>query len=87
MQRSDATAGPVQGYGEGIDDPTSAAFAGAVRAQLARMLRAEKLEASERNRRFLEYVVDEALTGRAPRRQDHPDAADDRRAGSDQGCR
>lgn len=50
-----------------MDNPTSAAFADAVRAQLARMLGAEKFEASERNRRFLNYVVEEALAGRANR--------------------
>ena len=50
-----------------MENGTSAAFSDAVRAHLARMLRAEKFEASERNRRFLNYVVEEALAGRANR--------------------
>ena len=42
-------------------------LADAVREHLERVLRAEKFEASERNRRFLRHVVEEALAGRANR--------------------
>lgn len=38
----------------------------AVRAQLARILASDRFDASERNRRFLRYVVEECLGGRAP---------------------
>ncbi|MBP7243128.1 hypothetical protein [Amaricoccus sp.] len=38
-----------------------------VRAELARILAAPAFDASERNRQFLSYVVDEALAGRADR--------------------
>jgi adenylate cyclase len=50
-----------------MQDPTNAAFSDAVRTHLARVLRAEKFEASERNRRFLKYVVEETLAGRGSR--------------------
>lgn len=39
----------------------------AVRAQLSRILASEDLDASERNKRFLTYVVEESLQGRADR--------------------
>lgn len=39
----------------------------AIRVQLQRILGSPDFEASERNRRFLEYVVEEALAGRAER--------------------
>jgi TolB-like protein len=41
--------------------------ADAVREHLDRVLRAENFEASQRNRHFLRYVVEEALAGRANR--------------------
>ena len=39
----------------------------AIRAELARILASPAFDASERNRQFLSYVVDEALAGRADR--------------------
>ena len=39
----------------------------AVRAQLARIAASERFDASERNRRFLRYIVEETLEGRADR--------------------
>jgi adenylate cyclase len=39
----------------------------AVRAQLARIIASEKFDASGRNRRFFEYIVEETLQGRAER--------------------
>jgi adenylate cyclase len=39
----------------------------AVRAELHRVLLSPQFDASQRNRRFLEYVIDEALAGRASR--------------------
>lgn len=41
--------------------------AAAVRAELQRILKSPHFDASERNRRFLEHVVEEALAGRAER--------------------
>ena len=41
--------------------------ADAIRAELNRVLRSPQFDASERNRRFLEYVIKEALAGRAGR--------------------
>lgn len=41
--------------------------AGAVRAELARILASPRFDASERNRHFLSHVVEEALAGRADR--------------------
>lgn len=38
---------------------------GAIRAQLDRVLSSDHFDASERNRRFLRYVVDECLAGRS----------------------
>src|ERR1700754_4413115 len=38
-----------------------------VRAELRRVLESPQFDCSERNRRFLEYVVEEALSGRAGR--------------------
>src|SRR5687768_9236419 len=38
-----------------------------VRAELRRVLNSSKFDVSERNRRFLEYVVEETLEGRAER--------------------
>ncbi|MDQ2106009.1 hypothetical protein QSG27_25160, partial [Azospirillum sp. C340-1] len=38
----------------------------AVRAQLERILASDHFDASDRNRRFLRYVVEECLEGRAP---------------------
>jgi adenylate cyclase len=37
-----------------------------IREELQRILRSMDFETSERNRRFLEYVVEEALAGRSP---------------------
>lgn len=54
-----------------MEYPTSAAFPDAVRTHLARVPRAEKFEASERNGRFLKHVVEEALAGRANRIKAH----------------
>lgn len=41
--------------------------ADAVRAELHRVLQSAQFDASERNRRFLEYVIEETLAGRAGR--------------------
>lgn len=38
---------------------------GAIRAQLARILDSDRFDASDRNRRFLRYVVEECLAGRS----------------------
>ncbi|CAO3380111.1 hypothetical protein [Azospirillum argentinense] len=48
---------PAQGWA--LDDR-------AVRTQLERILASDHFDASERNRRFLRYVVEECLDGRAP---------------------
>jgi TolB-like protein len=40
---------------------------GTIRAQLQRILGSEAFDASERNRRFLHYIVEETLAGRADR--------------------
>jgi hypothetical protein len=40
-----------------------------VRAELRRILNSPHFETSDRNRRFLEYVVEETLAGRAERRE------------------
>lgn len=45
----------------------SVVSADAVRAELRRILKSSHFNASERNRRFLEHVVEEALAGRADR--------------------
>src|SRR5689334_4277487 len=45
-------------------DPASCAE---IRVELGRVLSSESFDASERNRRFLEYVVEETLAGRADR--------------------
>lgn len=46
---------------------TRAVSAGSVRAELARILASPRFDASERNRHFLSYVVEETLAGRADR--------------------
>ena len=53
------------GFVEAIDPEQC--LAAAARAELHRVLGSSHFEASERNRRFLEYVVEETLAGRADR--------------------
>lgn len=43
-----------------------------IRAELARILASANFEATERNRRFLEHIVEEALAGRASRLKAYP---------------
>lgn len=50
-----------------MDVQVRASRVGRIRAQLGRILSSEDFDASERNRRFLEYVVGETLAGRAVR--------------------
>lgn len=50
-----------------MDGPAHCCPPEAARAELRRILESPEFEASERNRRFLEYVVEEALAGRALR--------------------
>ena len=52
-------------FAEAIDPEQC--LAQAARAELHRVLGSPHFEASERNRRFLEYVVEETLAGRADR--------------------
>jgi TolB-like protein len=54
----------IAGEGSGIHDPLPPAE---VRVQLQRILDSPSFEASDRRRRFLRYVVDELLAGRADR--------------------
>ena len=49
----------TQSYGESLSAD--------IRAELHRVLASPQFEASERNRRFLAYVIEEALAGRAAR--------------------
>ena len=56
---------PGAGFAEAIDPEQC--LAEAARAELHRVLGSSHFEASERNRRFLEYVVEETLAGRADR--------------------
>jgi adenylate cyclase len=48
-------------------DPGPSCTADAIRAELARVLASPSFDASERNRRFLSYLVEETLAGRAGR--------------------
>jgi adenylate cyclase len=63
--------GASDGWDPPRDEPTSdesaPIAAAAVREQLARMLASPDFDASARNRRFLAFVVEEALEGRAGR--------------------
>jgi TolB-like protein len=52
---------------QGDGEAASGVKAAAVRAQLARILASPSFDASERNRRFLEHVVEETLAGRGER--------------------
>jgi adenylate cyclase len=60
------TAIPSSGSGAEAPDPGQC-LAVAARAELDRVLGSSRFDASERNRRFLEYVVAETLAGRAER--------------------
>jgi adenylate cyclase len=49
------------------DTEIGAGFSAIIRAELNRVLTSPQFDTSERNRRFLEYVVEETLAGRADR--------------------
>ncbi len=53
--------------GRMIMDPGNAIAPDVVRAQLQRIVACHEFDASERNRRFLQYVVEETLAGRTER--------------------
>lgn len=50
-----------------MQDAIGADLAGMVRAELAKVISSPDFDASDRNRRFLSYVVEETLAGRADR--------------------
>jgi adenylate cyclase len=50
-----------------VSEPYGEALSAEIRAELHRVLASPQFEASERNRRFLTYVIEEAFAGRAGR--------------------
>ena len=58
---------PNKGVGGTATTPTPGQFASDVRRELDRVLSSETFQTSERNRRFLAYIVNEALAGRGDR--------------------
>jgi adenylate cyclase len=50
-----------------VETPTDDRHSEEIRAELQRVLASPQFETSERNRRFLEYVIEETLAGRAGR--------------------
>ena len=52
---------------EEVNRPCGETLSADIRAELQRVLASPQFEASERNRRFLAYVIEEALAGRAAR--------------------
>lgn len=60
-------AAPGDGPTIGQHPPQEGSSASEVRAELQRVLNSSQFDASERNRRFLEYVIEEKLAGRAGR--------------------